>query len=137
MRSWRSVSEIEFEREREEGSRAVVREGWEMEFWPVIVRPLVRPTEMWWVKFVFMAGRTDVWLGTEQMLDRRYMADSKEPVKRRALGLVSGLMFCYGVADLLVLISRVVSLKQIEDRQEDNVKNLRTTHTQLKTSFQY
>lgn len=40
---------------------------------------------MWCVKFVLMAGSTEVWLGTEQMLDKRYMADSKEPVKSRAL----------------------------------------------------
>jgi hypothetical protein len=33
--------------------------------------PLVRETEMWCVKFVLMAGRTEVWDGTEQMLERR------------------------------------------------------------------
>jgi hypothetical protein len=46
-------------------------EGWEMEFWPVIVSPLARLTEMWCVKLVLMAGSTEVWLGTEQMLERR------------------------------------------------------------------
>ena len=46
-------------------------EGWEIEFWPVMVVPSVRLTEMWCVKFVLMAGRTEVWLGTEQMLERR------------------------------------------------------------------
>jgi hypothetical protein len=37
----------------------------------VITSPFARPTLMWWVKFVLIAGRTDVWLGTEQMLERR------------------------------------------------------------------
>jgi len=55
----------------EPGTRAVEMEGWEMEFWPVMVSPFARLTEMWWVKLVFIAGRTEVWLGTEHMLERR------------------------------------------------------------------
>ena len=54
-----------------EASRAEECEGWEMEFWPVMVEPLARPTEMWCVKLVLIAGRTEVWPGTEQMLERR------------------------------------------------------------------
>jgi hypothetical protein len=46
-------------------------EGWEIEFWPVMVSPFARLTEMWWVKLVLIAGRTEVWLGTEQMLESR------------------------------------------------------------------
>lgn len=42
-----------------------------MLFCPLIVLPFARPTEMWCEKFVFMAGRTEVWEGTEQMLERR------------------------------------------------------------------
>jgi hypothetical protein len=42
-----------------------------MEFWPVMTSPFASPTEMWCVKLVLMAGNTDVWLGTEQMLERR------------------------------------------------------------------
>jgi len=45
--------------------------GWEMEFWPVMMSPFARPTEMWCVKLVLIAGRAEVWLGTEQMLERR------------------------------------------------------------------
>jgi hypothetical protein len=51
--------------------RAVEIEGWDMEFWPVMTSPFARLTLMWCVKLVLMAGRTDVWLGTEQMLERR------------------------------------------------------------------
>lgn len=84
MASWSEVSEecvgavVPF-------SRAVLSEGWDMLFWPVMTLPFARPAEMWFVKFVFMAGRTEVCWGTEQMLERRYIADSKDPVKRRAL----------------------------------------------------
>ena len=46
-------------------------EGWEIEFWPVIVVALARPAEMWCVKFVFIAGTTLVWDGTEQIELRR------------------------------------------------------------------
>lgn len=52
-------------------SSALLSEGWEMLFWPVMVVPLARPAEMWLVKLVLMAGRTEVWFGTEQILDRR------------------------------------------------------------------
>lgn len=45
--------------------------GCEMAFWPVMVVPLARETLMWCVKFVFMAGRTEVLLGTEQITERR------------------------------------------------------------------
>ena len=31
-----------------------------MEFWPVIVSPLARPTEMWWVKLVLILERYKV-----------------------------------------------------------------------------
>jgi hypothetical protein len=41
-------------------TRAVEIEGWEMEFWPVMTSPLASPTEMWCVKLVLIAGRTDV-----------------------------------------------------------------------------
>lgn len=51
------------------GAEGVV--GWEMEFWPVITVPSRRPALMWCVKFVFMAGRTDVCSGTLQMELRR------------------------------------------------------------------
>lgn len=64
--SWRSVSSYSVV-----VSRAVVSEGCEMLFWPVMTSPLARPAEIWWVKLVLMAGRTDVWLGTEQMLESR------------------------------------------------------------------
>ena len=53
------------------GSRAVTFEGWEIEFWPVIIVALARPAEMWCVKFVFIAGTTLVWDGTEQIELRR------------------------------------------------------------------
>lgn len=52
-------------------SSAVDIVGWEMEFWPVMMSPFARPTEMWCVKLVLIAGRAEVWLGTEQMLERR------------------------------------------------------------------
>jgi len=52
-------------------SSAVDIEGCEIEFWPVMTSPFARPTEMWCVKLVLIAGRTEVWLGTEQMLERR------------------------------------------------------------------
>lgn len=68
MASWRSVSSWEV---GDRLSRAVVSEGWEMLFWPVMMVPLARPAEMWCVKLVLMAGRTEVWFGTEQMLERR------------------------------------------------------------------
>ena len=45
--------------------------GCEIAFWPVICVPLVKPAAIWRVWFVFMAGRTDVEDGTEQMLERR------------------------------------------------------------------
>ena len=68
-----------------EVGRAVGSLGWEMEFWPGMVSPLARPAQMWWVKFVLIAGRTAMHEGMSQMLERRYMALSKEPEKRRAL----------------------------------------------------
>lgn len=46
---------------------------------------MARPAQMWWEKFVFMAGRTETLGGMVQMLERRYIALSKEPEKRRAL----------------------------------------------------
>jgi len=42
-----------------------------MLFWPVIVLPSSRPAEMWWVKFVFIAGRMDMLDGTPQIEERR------------------------------------------------------------------
>lgn len=71
MRSWCSTSSRVEAGVAREASRAEECEGWEIEFWPVMVVPLARPTEMWCVKLVLMAGRTEVWLGTEQMLERR------------------------------------------------------------------
>lgn len=68
MASWRSVSSWAV---RGVVSRAVLSEGWEIEFWPVMMVVLAREAEMWCVKFVFMAGRTAVWWGTEQMEERR------------------------------------------------------------------
>ena len=59
--------------------------GWEIAFCPGIVSPFGKPAQMWWEKFVFMAGRTETLEGIVQMLERRYMALSKEPEKRRAL----------------------------------------------------
>lgn len=37
----------------------------------MIVVPLVRLAEMWWEKFVFIAGRTEMLGGTEQIDERR------------------------------------------------------------------
>lgn len=54
MRSCCSVSSISPD------SRAVDIDGWDIEFWPVITSPFARPTDMWWVKLVLIAGRTDV-----------------------------------------------------------------------------
>lgn len=65
---------------------AVGPDGWEMATWPARTDPSVRPALMWWVKFELMAGRTAVDSGMAQMRERRYIADSKEPENRRALG---------------------------------------------------
>jgi hypothetical protein len=50
----------------EEGAK-----GWEMLFWPVMWVPSDRETLMWWEKFVLMAGRTVIVVGTLQTLLRR------------------------------------------------------------------
>jgi hypothetical protein len=69
MRSWCSTSSSGVAREDESREEGV--DGWEIEFCPVMVVPLARPTQMWCVKLVLIAGRTEVWCGTEQMLERR------------------------------------------------------------------
>lgn len=51
--------------------RAVGALGWEMLFWPVMMSLFESETEMWWVKFVFMAGKTEVNAGTRQIVLRR------------------------------------------------------------------
>lgn len=56
-----------------------------MLFWPVMTEPSSSPAAMWWAKFEFKLGMTETLPGTAQMLDSRYMAASKLPVKRRAL----------------------------------------------------
>jgi hypothetical protein len=42
-----------------------------MLFWPVMWVPSDRETLIWWEKFVFMAGRTVMVVGTLQTLLRR------------------------------------------------------------------
>lgn len=54
MRSCSSTSSMP------EKESAVEILGCEMEFWPVMMVPLARETEMWCVKFVLSAGRTEV-----------------------------------------------------------------------------
>lgn len=66
------------------GGGADGAEGCEIAFWPVICVPSSRPAEIWWEKLLFMAGMTFIFEGTPVMAPRRYMADSKLPVKSRA-----------------------------------------------------
>lgn len=40
---------------------------------------------MWWVKLVLIAGRAETVGEMQQMVERRYTADSREPVKTLAL----------------------------------------------------
>jgi hypothetical protein len=56
-----------------------------MSFCPVITDPSAKPAAMWWAKFELNTGRTTTEDGTAQMLDSKYTAASKLPVKRRAL----------------------------------------------------
>jgi len=45
--------------------------GCDIEFWPGMVSPLARPAQMWCVKLVLMAGRTEIEGGRQQILLRR------------------------------------------------------------------
>lgn len=62
----------------------LVGRGCEMAFWPVMIVPSWRPAEMWWLKLELMAGITWTFSGTPVMEPSKYIADSKDPVKRRA-----------------------------------------------------
>lgn len=42
--------------------------GCDMAFWPGSVSPLAKPAQMWCVKFVFIAGRTEMFEGIQHML---------------------------------------------------------------------
>ena len=67
-------------------------DGWLMLTWPVMELPSARPAEMWWVKLELIAGRTATEGGMEQITESRYMDDSRDPEKMRAL-------FCLSVED--------------------------------------
>jgi len=45
--------------------------GCDIEFWPGMVSPLASPAQMWCVKLVLMAGRTDMEGGRQHILLRR------------------------------------------------------------------
>lgn len=59
--------------------------GWLILFCPVITVPSSSPAAIWFAKFELRLGITETLPGTAQMLESKYMADSKLPVKRRAL----------------------------------------------------
>lgn len=61
---------------------------------------------MWWAKFEFKLGMTETFPGTAQMLESRYIAASKLPVKRRALIVISAYLTCFEPDHIMLTQSR-------------------------------